>query len=79
MDDEDTLKLGTLTNGGKQMMLHINESGLFKMKPYQNPYSGYMDSRTYITVRGLAAFKTLIDDEGHSRYTMKNHGGRKKS
>lgn len=54
------------------------ESGLFQMKPYQNPYNGYTGSRAYITGRGLAAFKTLIDDEGHSRYTMKKHGGRGK-
>ena len=26
---------------------------------------------------GLAAFKTLIDREGHSRHTMKKHGGKK--
>lgn len=53
------------------------ESGLFQMKPYQNPYSGYSGTRTYLTGRGLAAFKTLIDGSGHSRYTMKKHGGRK--
>lgn len=53
------------------------ESGLFQLKPYQNPYSGYKGSRTLITGRGLAAFKTLIDNDGHSRYTMKKHGGRK--
>lgn len=52
------------------------ESGLFQLKPYQNPYSGYKGSRTLITGRGLAAFKTLIDNDGHSRYTMKKHGGK---
>lgn len=48
------------------------------MKPYQNPYNGYKGSRTYITGRGLAAFKMLIDDSGHNRDTMKKHGGKKK-
>lgn len=53
------------------------ESGLFQMKPYQNPYNGYKGSRTYITGRGLAAFKTLIDENGYNRYTMRKHGGRR--
>ena len=54
------------------------ESGLFEMKPYQNPYNGYKGSRTYVTGRGLAAFKTLLDESGYNRYTMKKHGGRNK-
>lgn len=54
------------------------KSEFFQMKPYQNPRSGYKGSRTFITGRGLAAFKKLIDLEGHSRDTMKKHGGRKK-
>lgn len=54
------------------------KSEFFQMKPYQNPYNGYKGSRTYITGRGLAAFKKLIDTEGHNRDTMKKHGGRKK-
>lgn len=54
------------------------KSEFFQMKPYQNPYNGYKSSRTYITGRGLAAFKKLIDSEGHNRDTMKKHGGRKK-
>lgn len=54
------------------------ESGLFEMKPYQNPYNGYKGSRTYVTGRGLAAFKTLLDENGYNRYTMKKHGGRNK-
>lgn len=53
-------------------------SGLFEMKPYQNPYNGYCGSRTYITPRGLAAFKILLDTSGYNRDTMKKHGGRKK-
>lgn len=52
------------------------KSEFFQMKPYQNPYNGYKGSRTYITGRGLAAFKKLIDTEGHNRDTMKKHGGR---
>lgn len=52
------------------------KSEFFQMKPYQNPYNGYKGSRTYITGRGLAAFKKLIDAEGHNRDTMKKHGGR---
>lgn len=54
------------------------KSEFFQMKPYQNPNSGYKGSRTYITGRGLAAFKKLIDLEGHSRDTMKKHGGKKR-
>lgn len=53
------------------------KSEFFQMKPYQNPYNGYKGSRTYITGRGLAAFKKLIDAEGHNRDTMKKHGGKK--
>lgn len=53
------------------------KSEFFQMKPYQNPYNGYKGSRTYITGRGLAAFKKLIDTEGHNRDTMKKHGGKK--
>lgn len=54
------------------------KSDFFQMKPYQNPHNGYKGARTYITGRGLAAFKKLIDLEGHNRDTMKKHGGRKK-
>lgn len=53
-------------------------SGLFQMKPYQNPYNGFKGSRTLITGHGLAAFKTLIDECGGCRSTMKKHGGKKK-
>lgn len=53
-------------------------SGLFEMKPYQNPYNGYCGSRTFVTPRGLAAFKILLDTSGYNRDTMKKHGGRKK-
>lgn len=52
------------------------KSEFFQMKPYQNPHNGYKGSRTYITGRGLAAFKKLIDAEGHNRDIMKKHGGR---
>lgn len=65
------------SSGELRPMEQYMESGLFKMQPYQNPYSGYKGSRTLITGRGLAAFKTLIDNSGHNRYTMKKHGGRK--
>lgn len=54
-------------------------SGLFEMKPYQNPYNGYCGSRTFVTPRGLAAFKILLDTSGYNRDTMKKHGGRKKA
>lgn len=53
-------------------------SGLFEMKPYQNPHSGYCGSRTYITSRGLAAFKILLDTSGYNRDTMRKHGGKKR-
>lgn len=54
------------------------ESGLFEMKPYQNPHSGYCGSRTYITSRGLAAFKIMLDTSGYNRGTMRKHGGKKR-
>lgn len=54
------------------------KSEFFQMKPYQNPYNGYKGSRTYITGRGLAAFKKLIDTSGYNRDTMRKHGGRKR-
>lgn len=54
------------------------ESGMFEMKPYQNPCNGHTGSRTYITPRGLAAFKIILEESGHNRYTMKRHGGRKR-
>lgn len=67
------------TPGGElRPMENYMSSGLFQLKPYMNPHNGHKGSQTYITGRGLAAFKTLIDGEGHSRYTMKKHGGRNK-
>ena len=67
------------TPGGElRPMENYMSSGLFQLKPYMNPHNGHKGSQTYITGRGLAAFKTLIDGEGHSRYTMKKHGGRKR-
>ena len=52
-------------------------SGLFKLKPYTNPYNGYSGTRTMITPRGLATFKLILMETGHTRFTMKKHGGRK--
>ena len=63
--------------GELRPMEQYMESEFFQMKPYQNPYSGYKGSRTYITGRGLAAFKILLDTSGYNRDTMKKHGGRK--
>lgn len=54
------------------------ESGLFEMKPYQNPHNGYCGSRTYITSRGLTTFKILLDTSGYNRDTMRKHGGKKR-
>lgn len=66
------------SSGELRPMEKYMESGLFEVKPYQNPYNGHKGSRTMITGRGLAAFKVLIDDSGHNRDTMKKHGGRKR-
>lgn len=66
------------TGGELRPMENYMSSGLFQLKPYMNPYNGHKGSQTYITGRGLAAFKTLIDGEGHSRDTMKKYGGRKR-
>lgn len=64
--------------GELRPMEQYMQSEFFQMKPYQNPYNGYKSSRTYITGRGLAAFKILIDAKGYNRDTMKKHGGRKR-
>lgn len=66
------------SSGELRPMEPYMKSEFFQIKLYQNPYNGYKSSRTYITGRGLAAFKKLIDTEGHNRDTMKKHGGRKK-
>lgn len=65
-------------NGELRPMEPYMESGLFQMKPYMNPYNGYTSSRTFITPRGLATFKVILENQGHTRYTMKKHGGKKK-
>lgn len=65
--------------GELRPMEQYMSSGLFEMKPYQNPYNGYCSSRTFITPRGLAAFKIMLDTTGHNRDTMKKHGGRNKA
>ena len=52
------------------------ESGFFQMKPYTNPYNGFASSRTFLTPTGLSTFKLMIEDSGHTRWTMKKHGGR---
>lgn len=62
--------------GELRPMEQYMSSGLFEMKPYQNPHNGYCGSRTLVTPRGLAAFKILLDTSGHNRDTMKKHGGR---
>lgn len=64
--------------GELRPMEQYMESDFFQMKPYQNPYNGFKGSRTYITGRGLAAFKILLDTSGYNRDTMKKHGGRNK-
>lgn len=65
--------------GELRPMEQYMSSGLFAMKPYQNPYNGYCSSRTFITPRGLSAFKIMLDTIGHNRDTMKKHGGRNKA
>lgn len=52
------------------------ESGLFQVKPYQNPHNYSTGTRTFITPTGLATFKLMIEDSGHTRWTMRKHGGR---
>lgn len=54
------------------------ESGLFQMKPYQNPYNGYCGVRTYLTPTGLATFKLMLDTSDMHRGNMPKHGGRKR-
>jgi len=66
------------SSGELRPMEQYMQSEFFQMKPYQNQHSGYKGSRTYITGRGLAAFKILIDAKGYNRDTMKKHGGRKR-
>lgn len=65
--------------GELRPMEQYMSSGLFAMKPYQNPYNGYCSSRTFITPRGLSAFKIMLDTIGHNRDTMRKHGGRNKA
>lgn len=52
------------------------ESGLFQLKPYQNPYNFTTGTRTFLTPTGLATFKIMLEDSGQTRHTMKKHGGR---
>ena len=52
-------------------------SGLFEMKPYQNQYNGHTGTRTYVTPRGLSAFKIMLDTNGNNRGNMRKHGGRR--
>ena len=52
------------------------ESGFFQMKPYTNPYNGFTSSRAFLTPTGLSTFKLMIEDSGHTRWTLKKHGGR---
>lgn len=52
------------------------ESGLFQLKPYQNPYNFSTGTRTFLTPTGLATFKIMLEDSGQTRHTMRKHGGR---
>ena len=63
--------------GELRPMEQYMQSGLFEVKPYMNPYNGCTGSRTFLTQRGLTAFKFLLDTSGHNRDTMEKHGGRK--
>lgn len=63
--------------GELRPMEQYMQSGLFEVKPYMNPYNGYTGSKTFLTQRGLTAFKFLLDTSGHNRDTMEKHGGRK--
>lgn len=64
------------SKGELRPMERYMESGLFQMKPYSNPYNGFASNRTFLTPTGLATFKIMIEDSGHTRHTMKKHGGR---
>lgn len=64
------------TRGEIRPMERYMESGLFQLKPYQNPYNFSTGTRTFLTPTGLATFKIMIEDSGHTRHTMKKHGGR---
>lgn len=52
-------------------------SGLFKIKPFKSPNSWYTGSQTFLTPKGLATFKVIFENLGHTRHTMQKHGGRK--
>lgn len=54
-------------------------SGLFRIKPFKSPNSWYTGSQTFVTPKGLATFKVILENLGMTRHTMEKHGGRKRN
>ena len=54
-------------------------TGLFKIKPFKSPNSWYTGSQTFVTPKGLATFKVILENQGMTRHTMEKHGGRKRN
>lgn len=66
----------TPKNEIRPMEPHV-ASGLFKIKPFKSPNSWYTGSQTFLTPKGLATFKVIFENLGHTRHTMQKHGGRR--
>lgn len=65
------------TNAGEiRPMEAYRSSGLFQMKSYVNPYSGYSGIRTYLTPKGVQTFKLLLEANGIMPDALPKHGGR---
>ena len=61
----------------RPMELYRN-SGLFEMKSYVNPHSGYSGIRTMLTPKGLQYFKMQFEVKNIMPCALPKHGGRTK-
>lgn len=66
------------SKGELRPMEPYRESGLFEMKSYVNPHSGFSGIRTYLTPKGIQTFKMLLEAENIMPSALPKHGGRKR-
>lgn len=53
-------------------------SELFAVRPFKSRRSNFTGSQTFITAKGLAAFKIILKNSGQTQDTLPKHGGRKR-
>ena len=78
VSEEDTTKLGTLTNGGTQQLLYINESGLYSLifgskLPSAKKFKKWVTSEVLPTIRKTGGYQIPQTTDGKIALLAQGH------